>query len=231
MNWRSRRRLRLTDVRERDRHLRAVLPAHRHVLLVGHRDDLHLAAPAERRGADPGALADEAPPVLRPTQGPLDAGGRDLQHVPRPDHRPGFQEALEGPADSRAVVGRDSLAGSAVRAVHPYLQDGALQRPDTAQIDELEPKAGDVVANRSEEALSQALSLYLGALEVWEKLGETEATAATHLSIALIYFNRDQAYQITADEYRQELAAKAHPVSFAPIVAPGIAGAQIEGRF
>ena len=104
---------------------------------------------------DPGAPAEEAAPVRGPAQRPLDAGRGHLQHVPRTDHRARFQETLEGPADPRAVVGRDALAGSAVRAVHPYLQDGALQRPDAAQIDELEAEAGDVVANRCEQRVDR----------------------------------------------------------------------------
>ena len=127
--------------------------------VVGHRDDLDLAAAAQRAGAHPGALPDEAPPVLRPAQRPLDAGRRHLQHVPRPDHRPRFQEALEGPADSRAVVGRDPVAGPAVRAVHPHLQDRALQRSDAPEIDELEPEAGDVIANRCEERVDETSGL------------------------------------------------------------------------
>ena len=119
--------------------------------IVRHGDDLDHAATAEGRSADPGPLPDEAAPVLGPPQRPLEARGRDLQHVARPDHRPGFQESLEGPADARAVLGRHTLAGPAVRAVHPYLQDGALDRSGSSEIHQLEAEAGDVISNRKEE--------------------------------------------------------------------------------
>src|SRR5439155_21409248 len=84
---------------------------------------------------------------------------RNLTDVPRPDNRPGFQEALERPADHRAVVGRHSLAGPAVRAVHPHLQDGALQGSGAAEIDQLETEPGDVVANRSNERVDRHRAL------------------------------------------------------------------------
>ena len=99
--------------------------------------------------------SDEPPPMLRPPERPLEPGRRDFQHIPRPDHRPGFQETFEGPADRRTVVGRHSLARAAVRAVHPYLQDGALQRAGSPEIDQLEPEPGNVIANRSQQRVGR----------------------------------------------------------------------------
>lgn len=47
----------------------------------------------------------------------------------------------------------------------------------------------------------------------------------------LLYLNREQSYEISADQYRKELAAKPQPVAVTPIVAPGMAGAMVFGRF
>ena len=47
------------------------------------------------------------------------------------------------------------MAGLAVRSVHPYLQDGALQGSHATQIDQLEAEAGDVVAKSSEQRVGE----------------------------------------------------------------------------
>ena len=133
----------------------ALLGPERHVLVVGHRDDLDHAPPAERRRPHPGPAADEPAPVLRPAKRPLEARRGHLEHVARADHGPGFQESLEGPADPRAVVGRHTLAGSAVRAVHPHLQDGALDRSGSSEVHQLETEGVEVVANRDGAARQQ----------------------------------------------------------------------------
>ena len=105
--------------------------------------------------AHPGALADEPSPVLRPPQRALESRGGHLEHVARAHQGPGFQESLEGPADPRTVVGRHTLAGSAVRAVHPYLQDGALDRAGSSEIHQLETQGVEMVANRLEQRVNR----------------------------------------------------------------------------
>ncbi len=58
------------------------------------------------------------------------------------------------------------------------------------------------------------------------------AGAAIVAGGALLYLNRRVSYEITADEYRRELAQKkAPPVAVVPMVAPGSAGAMVLGRF
>jgi hypothetical protein len=141
----------LDDVRDRERALGAIGQPNRHVLIVGHAENPDARTPRERRSANSRFGAGETPPVLRPPEGPLETGRRHLQHIARPDHLPGFQEPFEGPADPGAVVGRDAVAGPAVRAIDPDLQDGALLRPDFPEIDELEAEAGDLCADRIEK--------------------------------------------------------------------------------
>ena len=47
------------------------------------------------------------------------------------------------------------MAGLAVRSVHPYLQDGALQGSYATEIDQLESEAGDMIAKSSEERVGE----------------------------------------------------------------------------
>ena len=47
------------------------------------------------------------------------------------------------------------MAGAAVRAVHPYLQDGALQGSGSPQVDQLEAEAGQVIADGNEERVDR----------------------------------------------------------------------------
>lgn len=56
------------------------------------------------------------------------------------------------------------------------------------------------------------------------------AGAAIVAGSALVYLNRRQSYEITADEYRREQAKK-NKVSITPIVTPDSAGAMVFGRF
>jgi len=60
-------------------------------------------------------------------------------------------------------------------------------------------------------------------------IGYGVAGAAVVTGVVLIYMNRETSYQITADEYRRELQTK--PVAITPLVAPGMAGAMVHGRF
>ena len=41
--------------------------------------------------------------------------------------------------------------GPAGSTVHPYLQDGALDRSGSSEIHQLEAEAGDVISNRRKE--------------------------------------------------------------------------------
>jgi len=66
-----------------------------------------------------------------------------------------FQEGFEGPADPGAIVGRNALAGRAVRTIHPHLQDGAFQRAGSPEINQLESEPGDVIANRCEKRVGR----------------------------------------------------------------------------
>ena len=54
------------------------------------------------------------------------------------------------------------------------------------------------------------------------------AGAAVITGGIMLYMNRETSYKITADEYRRE---KSQPVSVTPLVAPGLAGAMVYGRF
>ena len=55
------------------------------------------------------------------------------------------------------------------------------------------------------------------------------SAAAIATGALLIYLNRETSYEITADEYRRQVATK--PVAIAPMVTPGTAGAMVLGRF
>jgi hypothetical protein len=59
-------------------------------------------------------------------------------------------------------------------------------------------------------------------------IGYGIAGAAVITGGVLLYMNRETSYKITADEYRRE---KSQPVSVTPLVAPGLAGAMVFGRF
>lgn len=77
------------------------------------------------------------------------------------------------------------------------------------------------------------------ALTDMKKSGDTKRTlgyvgyglagAAIVTGAILVYLNRETSYEITADEYKKQLAKK--QVSFTPLVVPGMAGAMIHGRF
>ena len=128
------------DFLERERYLGFTFSPENDVLVIGNRHDAIPPATGQRVGAHPRLTSDEPPPVLRPAKGPFPSRRRHLQHIPWPDHRPGFEKAFERPADHRTVVGRDSLARAAVRAVHPYLQDWSLKGSRPSEIHELETK-------------------------------------------------------------------------------------------
>jgi hypothetical protein len=55
------------------------------------------------------------------------------------------------------------------------------------------------------------------------------AGAAVITGAVLIYLNRETEYEITADEYKKQQREK--PVAITPVVAPGMAGAMVFGRF
>jgi len=61
-------------------------------------------------------------------------------------------------------------------------------------------------------------------------VGYGVAGAAVATGAVLLYLNRETSYQISSDEYRKEQMTKG-PVAIAPLVAPGMAGALIQGRF
>lgn len=56
------------------------------------------------------------------------------------------------------------------------------------------------------------------------------AGAAVVTGAVLVYLNRSSAYQITADEYRQELREQ-QKTSITPVVGPGVAGVMLHGAF
>jgi tetratricopeptide (TPR) repeat protein len=63
-------------------------------------------------------------------------------------------------------------------------------------------------------------------------VGYGVAGAALVTGAILLYLNRSQAYQITADEYRKELREQEQPaVSVSPVIAPEYAGAALIGSF
>lgn len=82
-----------------------------------------------------------------------------------------------------------------------------------------------------------------GAVADMRKSGDTKQTlgyvgygiagAAVVTGAILLYVNRSQAYQITADEYRKELREKekAKAVSVTPVIGPSMAGAMLNGTF
>jgi len=81
-----------------------------------------------------------------------------------------------------------------------------------------------------------------GAVADMRKSGDTKTTmgyigygvagAALVTGAILLYLNRSQSYQITADEYRKELREKEQPaVSVSPVIAPEYAGAALVGSF
>jgi hypothetical protein len=61
-------------------------------------------------------------------------------------------------------------------------------------------------------------------------IGYGIAGAAIATGGVMLYLNRRQSYEISADEYRREQSKKP-AVTVTPIVAPGTAGAMIFGRF
>ncbi len=65
-------------------------------------------------------------------------------------------------------------------------------------------------------------------------IGYGLAGAALVTGAVLVYVNRETSYQITADEYRREQTTKPAnrpAVALTPLVAPGVAGAMVHGRF
>ena len=65
-------------------------------------------------------------------------------------------------------------------------------------------------------------------------IGYGVAGAAAVTGLILLYVNRSQAYQITADEYRKELREKENTegsVSITPVIGPSMAGAMLNGSF
>jgi hypothetical protein len=65
-------------------------------------------------------------------------------------------------------------------------------------------------------------------------IGYGVAGAAVVTGVILLYVNRSQAYQITADEYRKELREKEKAegsVSITPVIGPSMAGAMLNGSF
>jgi len=60
------------------------------------------------------------------------------------------------------------------------------------------------------------------------------AGGAVAAGLILLYLNREQTYQITADDYKKQLASKttsATALQFTPMIAPDVAGAMITGGF
>ncbi len=62
-------------------------------------------------------------------------------------------------------------------------------------------------------------------------VGYGVAGAAVVTGAALVYLNRNQAYQISSDDYRREQLRRPSPVTVTPIVAPDLAGAMVLGQF
>ncbi len=84
----------------------------------------------------------------------------------------------------------------------------------------------------------------MGSVADMRKSGDTKRTlgyvgygvagAAAVTGLILLYVNRSQAYQITADEYRKELREKeaaSAAVSITPVIGPDMAGAMLNGSF
>jgi hypothetical protein len=62
-------------------------------------------------------------------------------------------------------------------------------------------------------------------------IGYAAAGAALAAGGVLLYLNREHAYQISADEHRRELQRSGVSAAVVPYVAPGAAGALVQGRF
>lgn len=65
-------------------------------------------------------------------------------------------------------------------------------------------------------------------------VGYSVAGAAVMAGVVLVYLNRSVSYQITTDQYRMEELKRDQAkksVSVAPLVAPGVGGAMVMGRF
>jgi hypothetical protein len=65
-------------------------------------------------------------------------------------------------------------------------------------------------------------------------IGYGVAGAAVVTGVILLYVNRSQSYQITADEYRKEVREKeaaGGSVSVTPVIGPDMAGAMLNGSF
>src|SRR4051794_41121200 len=105
---RLRHQCRLANQLECDGHFPSILLPEYHVLIVRYCQDLNPSPAWQRLRTNPGMPTHETPPMLRPAQRPLDPGRRNLQYVSRADHRTGFKEAFERPADCGTVVGRHS---------------------------------------------------------------------------------------------------------------------------
>jgi len=84
----------------------------------------------------------------------------------------------------------------------------------------------------------------MGSVADMRKSGDTKRTlgyvgygvagAAVITGAILLYVNRSQSYQITADEYRKELREKekaAASVNVTPVIGPSMAGAMLNGTF
>lgn len=61
-------------------------------------------------------------------------------------------------------------------------------------------------------------------------VGYGVAGAAVVTGLVMLYINRSESYQITADEYKAQLR-KSGSVSVSPLVAPGLGGAMVFGTF
>jgi hypothetical protein len=62
-------------------------------------------------------------------------------------------------------------------------------------------------------------------------IGYGVAGAAVVTGLVMVYLNRSETYQITADQYKREERAKAPPVSITPVIGPDMSGAMLSGSF
>lgn len=126
-----------------------------------------------------------------------------------------------------AVIGGGALLGVAgvfleLSANSSYKDyDTAVAKCNTDAMNAGCMNAGDVASMRDSGDTKKTLGY----------VGYGVAGAAVATGVLLLYLNRSNSYQITADEYRKELREKESGVSVTPVIAPGVAGAMLTGSF
>ena len=126
-----------------------------------------------------------------------------------------------------AVIGGGALLGVAgvfleLSANSSYKDyDTAVAKCNTGAMNGGCMNAGDVASMRDSGDTKKTLGY----------IGYGVAGAAVATGVVLLYLNRSNSYQITADEYRKQLRENESGISVTPVIAPGVAGAMLTGSF